>query len=216
MVSTITVPDGTKNHGDPNLLCLPPKWTDYFLRNELFHSCGHSSQSARADPYRKLWLTPQTPCLYRDRALSVRFAFSSCDQQFVDKIPLKQLRTQALCMIVSRHNIRAARRQDPGTWFRFQGFPEYIYKDRIILGACQFPDDLYSLIQVPPQVPFKAYHPVRLLCHPLHQELGGLQYQDPQCPPVRGAPEPLKCRRSLISPKSLSVFSNNMGNHHTL
>jgi hypothetical protein len=28
---TIPVPDGTTNHGNPNLLCLPPQWTDYLL-----------------------------------------------------------------------------------------------------------------------------------------------------------------------------------------
>ncbi|KAE8442734.1 hypothetical protein EG329_002874 [Mollisiaceae sp. DMI_Dod_QoI] len=28
---TIPVPDGTTNHGNPNLLCLPPQWTDYVL-----------------------------------------------------------------------------------------------------------------------------------------------------------------------------------------
>jgi hypothetical protein len=28
---TITVPSGTTNHGDPNLLCTPTKWTDIIL-----------------------------------------------------------------------------------------------------------------------------------------------------------------------------------------
>lgn len=28
---TITVPDGTINHGDPSLLCFPPKWYDYII-----------------------------------------------------------------------------------------------------------------------------------------------------------------------------------------
>lgn len=28
---TITVPDGSSNHGNPNLLCTPPSWFDYIL-----------------------------------------------------------------------------------------------------------------------------------------------------------------------------------------
>ncbi|KAH8585885.1 hypothetical protein B0O99DRAFT_705576 [Bisporella sp. PMI_857] len=28
---TITVPEGTSNHGDPDILCVPSKWTDIFL-----------------------------------------------------------------------------------------------------------------------------------------------------------------------------------------
>jgi hypothetical protein len=38
---TITVPDGTSDHGNPNLLCTPTKWTDiviFFLGNYLAHA----------------------------------------------------------------------------------------------------------------------------------------------------------------------------------
>jgi len=28
---TITVPEGTSNHGDPDILCVPSKWTDILL-----------------------------------------------------------------------------------------------------------------------------------------------------------------------------------------
>jgi len=38
---TITVPVGTSNHGDPNLLCIPTKWTDivtFYTGNYLAHA----------------------------------------------------------------------------------------------------------------------------------------------------------------------------------
>jgi hypothetical protein len=38
---TITVPDGSSNHGTPNLLCVPPTWFDYiifFVSNYLVHA----------------------------------------------------------------------------------------------------------------------------------------------------------------------------------
>ena len=38
---TITVPDGTSDHGDPNLLCTPTKWTDiaiFYLGNYFAHA----------------------------------------------------------------------------------------------------------------------------------------------------------------------------------
>lgn len=28
---TFTLPDGSSNHGNPNLLCIPPSWSDYLL-----------------------------------------------------------------------------------------------------------------------------------------------------------------------------------------
>src|SRR2546423_328016 len=38
---TITVPNGTTDHGDPHLLCLPAKWSDialFFFGNYLAHA----------------------------------------------------------------------------------------------------------------------------------------------------------------------------------
>jgi len=38
---TITIPDGSSNHGTPNLLCVPPTWFDYiifFVSNYLVHA----------------------------------------------------------------------------------------------------------------------------------------------------------------------------------
>lgn len=38
---TIVAPDGTSNHGDPNLLCLPPKWFDFvvfYMTNYVAHA----------------------------------------------------------------------------------------------------------------------------------------------------------------------------------
>jgi hypothetical protein len=38
---TITLPEGSTNHGNPNLLCTPPKWYDYaafFFTNYFAHA----------------------------------------------------------------------------------------------------------------------------------------------------------------------------------
>ena len=38
---TIVTPDGTTTHGNPNLLCFPPKWYDYitfFMTNYVAHA----------------------------------------------------------------------------------------------------------------------------------------------------------------------------------
>lgn len=44
---TITVPEGTTNHGDPNLLWFPTKWTDilaFYAVNYLAHAVTVKSQ----------------------------------------------------------------------------------------------------------------------------------------------------------------------------
>ena len=41
MASTFNVPEGSTNHGDPNLLCVPPSWSDlavFFGTNYLAHA----------------------------------------------------------------------------------------------------------------------------------------------------------------------------------
>ncbi|KAK8131602.1 hypothetical protein PG984_008040 [Apiospora sp. TS-2023a] len=46
----IQVPDGATNHNDPDVLCLPPEWTDYisfFFANYLAHAATlYSAPSA--------------------------------------------------------------------------------------------------------------------------------------------------------------------------
>ncbi|RDL40891.1 uncharacterized protein BP5553_00870 [Venustampulla echinocandica] len=39
---TIAVPDGTTNHGDPDLLCMPPSWTDIFI----FYAANYFAHAA--------------------------------------------------------------------------------------------------------------------------------------------------------------------------
>ena len=50
-MSNITLPTGTSNHGDPELLCLPTKWTDviiFFLGNYLAHAATLRSVPGRS------------------------------------------------------------------------------------------------------------------------------------------------------------------------
>lgn len=50
-MSNITLPTGTSNHGDPDLLCLPTKWTDviiFFLGNYLAHAATLRSVPGRS------------------------------------------------------------------------------------------------------------------------------------------------------------------------
>jgi hypothetical protein len=54
---TITVPEGTSNHGDPNLLCTPIKWTDvvvFYGVNYLAHAV-----TVKSIPGEQAWSTIQ-------------------------------------------------------------------------------------------------------------------------------------------------------------
>ena len=98
---TVTVPEGTQSHGNPNLLCTPTRWTDvaiFFLANYVAHAA--TTKSLPGEPalatLRVLVLAlclPLSGVLRGCRAIGQRAAFS--------QTPLESAaRARALCIVV--------------------------------------------------------------------------------------------------------------------
>jgi len=98
---TITVPDGTSNHGDPNLICKPTTWTDiivFFLGNYLAHAATIKSlpgEYAGSFSFAVVvaLLFPPTGMA---RGLSAIFSFSKLSKTDLQSAA----RAGALCMVV--------------------------------------------------------------------------------------------------------------------
>jgi hypothetical protein len=102
---TITVPDGTSNHGDPNLLCTPTSWTDvlvFFLGNYIAHAGtvivlpGESTVSLTFAVIFAL-LFPTSGILRGISAIHSFAKFAKTDLQMA-------ARAQALCMVARKED----------------------------------------------------------------------------------------------------------------
>lgn len=98
---TIVVPDGSSDHGDPNLLCTPSSWTDvltFYLGNYVAHAAtvislpGESTISTIKVSLSAL-LFPTSGLLRGMLAISTFAMFAKTDLQ-------KAARSRALCMVI--------------------------------------------------------------------------------------------------------------------
>jgi hypothetical protein len=99
--STVTLPPGASNHGNPNLVCVPTKWTDiavFFLGNYLAHAAtvigqpGASFLDTTLDGIKAL-LIPVSGVNRGLNALFSRAIFASNDLQTA-------ARAGALCEVI--------------------------------------------------------------------------------------------------------------------
>jgi hypothetical protein len=160
----ITLPPGVKNHGDPNLLCSPPKWTDFltfFVTNYFLHAAtvtfapGQPSLEKIIGTANALFI-PASGALRAIRIIIIRSTIHRRD-------PLRTAaRAGALCMVVSQRSIEHGWREeelvDPNIWFRCSTDAYFISTNTTFLGTCQLPNNQYHLIEVPPEVPLMPYN----------------------------------------------------------
>lgn len=115
---TIVVPDGTTNHGNSGLLCLPPQWTDYiffFLGNYLAHAAtilSSPGESAR-QKIENIVLAMAFPIYGMRRALGI-FTL----RPIFTRDPLQRAaRANALCMVLKK-NVVESQGDDVETGFK--------------------------------------------------------------------------------------------------
>lgn len=98
---TITVPDGSSNHGDPNLLCTPSSWTDiitFYVGNYAAHAAtvislpGESTISTTRVGLSAL-LFPTSGLMRGFLTIATFATFAKTDLQ-------KAARSRALCMVI--------------------------------------------------------------------------------------------------------------------
>ncbi|KAH8773724.1 hypothetical protein F5883DRAFT_615254 [Diaporthe sp. PMI_573] len=173
MASTFNVPEGSTNHGDPNLLCVPPSWSDlavFFGTNYLAHAAtlvtrpGQSFVETIVDTANALFI-PGSGMIH-----AIRVLFYDTDIHRTSPPLKKAARAGALCMVVKRtHVYQAIRRRDdddgPGPdWFSDNfsliADPVYVPLSRSFLGTCKIHNqDKYCLVEVPPTVPLREFMP---------------------------------------------------------
>jgi hypothetical protein len=102
MSTTVTLPVGASDHGDPKLLCLPTKWTDiaiFFIGNYIAHAAtvlqdpGSSHQESMMVAIWAL-LVPPTGMIRGLKAIVVGSTFGKTDLEIA-------ARASALCMVIS-------------------------------------------------------------------------------------------------------------------
>ncbi len=110
---TVTVPDGSGNHGNPNLLCTPPQWFDYILfyfSNYFAHAATviTTPGQGRIETIHVILAALLLPVSGTIRAME---AIIRCSRAESD--PLKRaVRAGALCMVVkAKHDKK--READP-------------------------------------------------------------------------------------------------------
>jgi hypothetical protein len=165
-------PPGTKNHGDPNLLCVEPQWTDYvifFATNYFAHAAtlishpGESSLETVTATANALFI-PGSGALRAFRYL-VLYASHLIIGGGRHTSPLEQAqRAGALVMVISEKTwAERTRIEQWGISFWFGAVVEEVPANRSIYGVCTLPRSAsgkmrpYKLIEVPPNVPLKLY-----------------------------------------------------------
>lgn len=171
MSSSFNLPEGSTNHGNPNLFCVPPSWSDlaiFFGTNYLAHAAtliprpGQTLSETLIDTANALFI-PGSGMIRAIRLLVY-------DIDFHRKSPplTRAAKAGALCMVVEKANLLKAMSEldteDTSDWFsdRFSLFdsPVYIPRSRSILGTCKIRNNAkYCLIEVPRGVPLKPYLP---------------------------------------------------------
>ena len=99
---TITVPMGTSNHGDPNIICLPSKWTDvllFYAVNYLAHAVTVKSYPGEKLQYTAYYIVvallyPYSGLLRGMEAISRRAAWCRGNEL------QRAARAGALCVVV--------------------------------------------------------------------------------------------------------------------
>ncbi|KAF3765780.1 hypothetical protein M406DRAFT_329645 [Cryphonectria parasitica EP155] len=173
---TVSLPPGSTSHGDPNLLCLPPSWTDlatFYGTNYLAHAAtliarpGQSLIETIIDTTNALFIPGS------GMVRAVRLLIFSVDWTR-NRSPLRRAaKAGALCMVVKRRHIGRATWSGPdpelaragrGDWFSdhfsLETDPAYVPFSRSILGTCYLRDrEQYCLIEVSQLVPLRAFLP---------------------------------------------------------
>src|SRR5271156_3998756 len=97
---TITVPNGTTDHGDPHLLCIPAKWSDialFFFGNYLAHAATVKSQPG--EPALSVLVAMVSALIYPTSGV-FRGLDAILQSAIFCKSPLKTAcRAGALCMV---------------------------------------------------------------------------------------------------------------------
>ena len=98
---TITVPNGTTDHGDPHLLCIPAKWSDialFFFGNYLAHAA--TVKSLPGEPAFSVLVAMVSALIYPTSGV-FRGLDAILQSAIFCKSPLKTAsRAGALCMVV--------------------------------------------------------------------------------------------------------------------
>jgi hypothetical protein len=102
MSTTVTLPVGASDHGDPKLLCLPTKWTDlaiFFIGNYIAHAAtvlqtpGSSHHDSMMAAFVAL-LFPPSGMLKGLMGIMIGSTFGKTDLEIA-------ARAGALCMVIS-------------------------------------------------------------------------------------------------------------------
>ena len=114
---TITVPDGTSDHGNPSLICFPPHWYDYvlfFVGNYFAHAATVIPEPGMSLP-RKIFSTTLAvlfPLFGLDRPLDIFLT-----RPILAKTPLdRAARAWALCMVMKVADAKRLERVESGDW----------------------------------------------------------------------------------------------------
>jgi hypothetical protein len=128
---TIQVPSGTTNHGNPNLLCPPPTWSDiaiYLLLNYFAH--GATVVSYPGEPPFDMFLCVVAAILFPTFGVIRAFNFIFRHPVLTTKNDLEMAaRSGALCMLVRSpswkpqrgDNIKNALTKDPDNEYLLRG-----------------------------------------------------------------------------------------------
>ncbi len=148
---SIIVPDGTTNHGRPDLLCVPPKWYDYvvfFFANYFAHAAtivtmpGQNWSQAALTSILALFL-PVSGITRATRLILRRPTLARHDAL------LRATRARAVCMVV-RRRIEPHGAPRFRSWWECYDETSFIFPGANIHGELWFPSQsMYSLAYVP-------------------------------------------------------------------
>ncbi|KAI4864000.1 hypothetical protein F4820DRAFT_425071 [Hypoxylon rubiginosum] len=168
MTSNVTLPQGTKNHGDPSILCLPPNWTDYFTfyaANYLVHIATIVSEPGQTMLETICHSTMAFFMPGYGALRAVNFLISNATISGKNNLQ-KAAKAGALCMLVAWKDLDHVCNNRLGrddSWFTknflIEGYPEFVPHGRKVQGNCSFDERIYCLIKVPPHIPLKEYYP---------------------------------------------------------
>lgn len=155
---TVSVPEGTTDHGTPNLICPPTQWFDiivFFFINYLAHVFTLIS-SPGATP-RELFLTGLAALLVPASGIIRSFRWIFSHAAMCTENPVEQaIRAGAVCMLLREENIDPNGQRDEKISGIFKNDRARIIPlDREIHGTFIPPKDTgdYHLVQVPPNTP---------------------------------------------------------------
>ncbi|OLN98028.1 hypothetical protein CCHL11_06840 [Colletotrichum chlorophyti] len=173
---TITVPEGTVNHGDPRLLCVPPLWTDFvifYATNYFVHALTLPSRPGESVLETCFTVTTALFLPSTGSLRAARWLLSHAGTVRRDELS-RAVRAGALCMVVDETerskvswieaSLRRMNFQRPRSWYDtstpswyrscFRGAGRWVHSSRTIHGTCVLPQG-FILVEVPVGTPLK-------------------------------------------------------------